>query len=310
MITKYLTSNWKAMGLATLATGLHGNLLAQGSAASTQSGISEQEVLFYTVAGMLIFVSLAVLIVALYILQLIRLVMQRDTAPVTVPVEVQATGSFWISFKKKFITGDLLPVEQEKEVAIDHVYDGIQELDNHMPPWLKYIFYGTIAFAIIYCINFFSLGLVQTSEQEYLAEMAQAEKEVGEFRKLAAASIDENNAKQVTDEAALAGAKLIYSQNCSACHGAAGEGGVGPNLTDEYWLHGGSVKDVFKSIKYGIPQKGMIAWQQKLKPDEIQSVSSYILSLQGTKPANGKEPQGDKVVSAEVQPENKNVSSL
>jgi cytochrome c oxidase cbb3-type subunit 3 len=190
------------------------------------------------------------------------------------------------------------------------VYDGIQELDNHMPPWLKLTFYGTIAFAIIYCINFFSLGLVQTSDQEYVAEMAQAEKEVGEFRKLAAAGIDESNAKQVTEAAALASAQTLYTQNCGACHGAAGEGGVGPNLTDEYWLHGGSVKEVFKTIKYGIPQKGMIAWQQKLKPEEIQNMASYILSLQGTKPANGKEPQGDRVVSNETKPESKNMSSL
>lgn len=238
--------------------------------------------------------------------KLLRLILEKDTAPAIAPV----TESFWSTFKKKFITGDVLPVEQEAEVALDHVYDGIQELDNHMPPWLKYTFYGTIAFAVIYCISFFSLGLVQISEQEYVAEMAQAEKEVGEFRKLVAASIDENTAKQITDEATLASAKAIYSQNCSACHGAAGEGGVGPNLTDEYWLHGGSVKDVFKTIKYGIPQKGMIAWQQKLKPDEIQSVSSYILSLQGTKPANSKEPQGDKVVSADAQSEGKSMSSL
>ncbi|MDO1445408.1 c-type cytochrome [Rhodocytophaga aerolata] len=308
MTTKCLKSNWKAVGLAALATCLHGNLFAQGSASSTQTGVSEQEILFLVVSGMLIFVSIAVLVVALYILQVMRIIMQKDT--VTAPVEVIATESFWLTFKKKFITGDVLPVEQEGAVAMDHIYDGIQELDNHMPPWLKYTFYGTIAFAIIYCINFFSLGLVQTSEQEYVAEMAQAEKEVGEFRKLAAASIDENSAKQVTDEAALTSAKAIYSQNCSACHGAAGEGGVGPNLTDEYWIHGGSVKDVFKTIKYGIPQKGMIAWQQKLKPDEIQNVSSYILSLQGTKPANGKEPQGDRVVSAETTPESKTMSSL
>jgi cytochrome c oxidase cbb3-type subunit 3 len=304
MTTKYLKSKWKAIGLAALATCLNGNLFAQGSAASAQGGASEQAVLFYIVAGMLIFVSIALLLVALYTLQVMRLIMQPETAS----AEAVATESLWVTIKKKFITGDVVPVEQEAEVAIDHVYDGIQELDNHMPPWLKLTFYGTIAFAIIYCINFFSLGLVPTSEQEYVAEMQQAEKETGEFRKLAAAGVDENNAKQVTDEALLASAQTLYTQNCSACHGQAGEGGVGPNLTDEYWLHGGDVKDVFKAIKYGIPQKGMIAWQQKLKPDEIQLVASYILSLQGTNPANGKEPQGDRVVSSETQADSKNMS--
>jgi cytochrome c oxidase cbb3-type subunit 3 len=306
MRTTYLTSKGKALGLAALATCLNGNLFAQNSTATTQTSASEQAVLFYIAAGMLIFISLTVLTVALYTLQVMRLIMQPETAP----AQVVAKESLWVSFKKKFITGDVLPVEQEAEVAIDHVYDGIQELDNHMPPWLKLTFYGTIAFAIIYCINFFSLGLVQTSDQEYVAEMAQAEKEVGEFRKLAAAGIDESNAKQVTEAAALASAQTLYTQNCGACHGAAGEGGVGPNLTDEYWLHGGSVKEVFKTIKYGIPQKGMIAWQQKLKPEEIQNMASYILSLQGTKPANGKEPQGDRVVSNETKPESKNMSSL
>jgi cytochrome c oxidase cbb3-type subunit 3 len=305
-MTTNLKTNWKAFGLAALAICLNGNVFAQGSTEASHSTASEQAVLFYIAAGMLIFVSIAVLVVGLYILQVMRLIMQPETAP----AQVIAKESLWVSFKKKFITGDVLPVEQEAEVAIDHVYDGIQELDNHMPPWLKFTFYGTIAFAIIYCINFFSLGLVQTSEQEYIAEMAQAEKEVGEFRKLAAASIDENNAKQITEAAALASAQTLYTQNCGACHGPAGEGGVGPNLTDEYWLHGGSVKDVFKTIKYGIPQKGMIAWQQKLKPEEIQAMASYILSLQGTKPTNGKEPQGDRVVSSEPATDSQNVSSL
>jgi cytochrome c oxidase cbb3-type subunit 3 len=216
------------------------------------------------------------------------------------PETAEARESLWSRIYKRFVVGNMSPVdpEKEKEIALSHSYDGIVELDNYMPPWLKYIFYGTIAFAAIYLVNFFSLGLVQTSEQEYVAEVQRAEIQIAQYRKANAASIDENTAKLVKEEPLLAQAKTIYEQNCQACHGAAGEGGVGPNLTDEYWLHGGDVKEVFKTIKYGIPQKGMIAWQQKLKPDEIQSVASYILSLQDTHPANAKEPQGEKVTSA------------
>src|SRR5690606_36947530 len=100
--------------------------------------------------------------------------------------------------------------------------------------------------------------------------------------------------------AALEEAKTLYVQNCAACHGADGGGTVGPNLADEYWLHGGTVQDVFRVIKYGVQEKGMIPWQDKLNPEQIQIVASYILSLQGTTPASAKEPQGEKVEMKEI----------
>jgi cytochrome c oxidase cbb3-type subunit III len=101
----------------------------------------------------------------------------------------------------------------------------------------------------------------------------------------------------VSDAKVLAEGKEIFTGKCVACHGALGEGGVGPNLTDEYWLHGGTINDIFKTIKNGVPEKGMISWKATLKPNEIQSVSNYIASLAGTTPPNGKAPQGDKVSS-------------
>lgn len=303
IINQYSKTKWKALAALSLASLISNGLFAQGQADQSSSA-GEQTVQLYVVAGMLLFVSIAVLITAIYTLQVMRYMLQKDT------VSAEATESIWSIINKRFISGNMIPVdvEQEKAIALDHSYDGIVELDNFMPPWLKYIFYGTIAFAVIYIINFFSLGLVQTSEQEYLAEVQRAEMQIAEYRKANAASIDENSAKLVKEEALLAQAKSIYQQNCQACHGGAGEGGVGPNLTDEFWLHGGDVKDVFKTIKYGIPQKGMIAWQQKLKPDEIQSVASYILSLQGTHPANAKEPQGEKITKADSKAESKNIS--
>jgi cytochrome c oxidase cbb3-type subunit 3 len=106
--------------------------------------------------------------------------------------------------------------------------------------------------------------------------------------------IDENNVKVVTDETILAAAGKTYMQYCSACHGNEGQGGVGPNLTDNYWLHGGSVSDIFSIIQHGVPEKGMIAWQGQLSPEQMQGLASYILqSLVGTQPPNPKEPQGE-----------------
>ncbi|MEZ5173452.1 MAG: c-type cytochrome [Bacteroidia bacterium] len=128
--------------------------------------------------------------------------------------------------------------------------------------------------------------------QEYQEQLAEAELMKKEQLQKAAANVDETNVTMLTDAAMLASGKEIYTGNCAACHGQAGEGGVGPNLTDKFWLHGGGISNVFKTIKYGVPAKGMIAWQSQLKPEAIQKVASYVLSLQGSNPANPKEPQG------------------
>ncbi|MFD2244943.1 c-type cytochrome [Pontibacter ruber] len=172
-----------------------------------------------------------------------------------------------------------------------HDFDGIQEYDNDLPPWWKYMFYVSIVFAIGYMLHFhvFRSGALQT--EEYEMEMEQA-------AIFAAKNADDPNAitdyKVLTDAAALESGKSIFSTNCAACHGPEGQGTVGPNLTDEYWLHGGDVNDIFKTVKFGVPAKGMVPWQGKLTKDQILEVSSYILSLQGSNPANAKEPQGEK----------------
>ncbi|WP_045464988.1 cbb3-type cytochrome c oxidase N-terminal domain-containing protein [Sporocytophaga myxococcoides] len=188
---------------------------------------------------------------------------------------------------------DTVPLDQEESILTDHVYDDIRELDNNLPPWWKYMFYATIvfSFAYIYYYHFNENGQLQI--EEYTQELAVAEKEKEAYMKLAANSIDETNVK-LADLKGIEKGKGLYQQNCAACHGSLGEGGVGPNLTDPYWLHGGGVKNVFKSIKYGIPQKGMISWKAQLSPSAIQEVASYIISIQGSNPTNAKSPQGDK----------------
>ncbi|GGF98947.1 c-type cytochrome [Pontibacter amylolyticus] len=172
-----------------------------------------------------------------------------------------------------------------------HDFDGIQEYDNDLPPWWKYLFYVTIVFAVGYMLHYhvFRTGALQI--EEYETEMAQA-------ALITAQNVEDPNAvtnfEVLTDAAALESGKALYIQNCAACHGQAGEGTVGPNLTDEYWLHGGDVNDIFKTVKFGVPSKGMVPWQGKLTKDQMLEVSSYILSLQGSNPPNAKEAQGEK----------------
>lgn len=179
------------------------------------------------------------------------------------------------------------------ELLASHDYDGIREFDNDLPPWWKMTFYVTAAFAAVYLGWFHTGSTDRLSAAEYKAEMVEA-------TMLAAQSglADDPNKptdyKPLTAAADIDAGKSVFVQNCAACHGKAGEGTVGPNLTDEYWLHGGDVNKVFHTIKYGVQSKGMVPWKGKLSGKEMLQVASYILTLKGTNPPNGKEPQGDK----------------
>ena len=184
-----------------------------------------------------------------------------------------------------------IPLDREAEVATDHNYDGIIELDNSLPPWWVYMFYGTIIFAITYMI-YFTYFDGPTQQMEYDAEVAQAIQKKNEFLKKTAALVDETSVLILTDATALAKGKSGYITKCAACHGMNGEGLVGPNLTDDYWIHGGGIKDIFKTIKYGWPEKGMISWESQITPMEMQQISSFIITIKGTNPANPKAPQG------------------
>ncbi len=199
------------------------------------------------------------------------------------------SNAWWRKF-----SGVSTPVDDEEKILIQgHEYDGIQELDNRMPPWLSFLFQGTILFAVVYMVIYHGLKIADLPEAELARELQRAEIQKAAFLERAGALIDENSVEVTTDAAALETGKSLYLANCAACHGPEGEGTVGPNLTDAYWLHGGGIQNLFKTIKYGVPEKGMIAWEKQLKPQEIQFVSSYILTLAGTNPANSKEAQGE-----------------
>lgn len=187
-------------------------------------------------------------------------------------------------------------IEKEQDLLMHHEYDGIRELDNVLPPWWLWLFYGTIAWSAVYLVNMHVTHTWADSHEEYAAEMEQARTDIAAYMAKSAGAVDESNVTVIADADALAAAKSTFVQYCAACHGADGAGSetsVGPNLTDAYWIHGGGVQNVFKTIKYGVPEKGMISWKSQLKPQEIQALASYILSLQGTGPATQKAPQGE-----------------
>lgn len=185
---------------------------------------------------------------------------------------------------------DAVPIEEEESILLDHNYDGIKELNNNLPPWWKWMFYLTIIFSFVYIFRYHFSGSGKLQAAEYEEEMLIAAADKKAFMEKSANSVDESSVKVVTE---FTKGKEIFIEMCAACHGKNMEGGVGPNLTDEYWIHGGSIQDVFKSIKYGFPEKGMIAWQSQLSPAQMQEIASYIASMKGSNPANAKAPQGN-----------------
>ena len=194
---------------------------------------------------------------------------------------------------------EAVPVEREEEVLTDHEYDGIRELDNVLPPWWVYLFYVTIIFSVVYMIRYHVVGSGNVMAEEYQAEMLEAEK-VQEAMAEAnpGMAISEENVERLTENSEIERGKVIFNANCATCHLETGGGDNGPNLTDQYWIHGGSIKDIFTTIKYGVSGK-MIAWETMIKPDDMQRVASYVMTLQGTNPPNGKEPQGELYVPME-----------
>ena len=184
-------------------------------------------------------------------------------------------------------------VEDEGELLLDHDYDGIKELDNNLPPWWVYLFYICIAFAVIYLVRFEIMG-GDNQETELKNEMAQAQKEIAEYKKTAPDLMDENSVTLLTDAADLSAGKEIFMANCVACHRADAGGQIGPNLTDDHWILGGGIKNIFHTLMNGGRDgKGMISWKGTLKPKQMQEVASYVISLQGSNPKDPKAPEGE-----------------
>ncbi len=204
----------------------------------------------------------------------------------------------WLKNMYKKLLGQK-PLEEEGEIILDHNYDGIKELDNSLPPWWLYGFYISIVFAAIYLLKYHVFdGDNQIDELEI--ELAEAKTAIEAYKKTAKNLVDINTVTKLTETSDLSAGKKIFDTNCVACHMIDGGGGIGPNLTDQNWILGGGIKNVFRTVSEGGRSgKGMIAWKQQLKPLEIAQVASYVLTLQGTSPANPKAPEGDVWVEAE-----------
>lgn len=175
-----------------------------------------------------------------------------------------------------------------------HESDGIRELDNPLPPWLKYLFYVTLVFAAAYLILLWAFKDDRLrQEKEYQKKVLIAEENLKE--KEAEAEVPDSAGTAVAEPAiSLEAGKLTYQKFCAVCHGQNGEGLVGPNFTDEYWIHGGSMQDMTNVVNTGVIEKGMISYKNQLTPKQITEVLTYIISLEGTNPPNQKAPQGEK----------------
>nr|WP_315233059.1 cbb3-type cytochrome c oxidase N-terminal domain-containing protein [uncultured Flavobacterium sp.] len=192
------------------------------------------------------------------------------------------------------------PLANENQLLLEHDYDGIKELDNNLPPWWVYLFYACILFGVVYMVRYEVLG-ADNQEMELKKEVAQAKIDIAEYMKTAPDLMDEKTVTLLTDPADLAAGKEIFTANCAACHRADGGGQIGPNLTDEKWILGGGIKNVFHTlVNGGRDGKGMISWKGTLKPKEMQKVASYILSLKGSNPPDAKAPEGEVWVEENV----------
>lgn len=218
---------------------------------------------------------------------------EKAAALLVVPELVVSTPEVdKITFWQKVLS--LRPLSEEKDMLEEHDYDGIKELNNPTPGWFMYLFYFTIIFGFVYLLNYHVFKIGNLQEEEYAIELKQAEISKKAFLAKSANNVDENNIKISNTVAVLNDGKAIFLKNCVACHGEKGQGTVGPNLTDEYWIHGGKIGNIFKTVKYGVPEKGMISWEKQLTPKQMADVANYIKSLANSNPPNPKEQQGVK----------------
>jgi cytochrome c oxidase cbb3-type subunit 3 len=260
---------------------------------TTIGGLSSSS--FYVMVS-IIFLELLVILVLLVNIRLLLSSQKKAlvTVEATEAVAVAKQRMNWWSWFNK-----LRPIEQEADLDLGHDYDGIRELDNRLPPWWLYGFYATIIIAAIYLWRYHISHTAPLSKEEYEIAVQKGEQQKNEYLKLKGEAIDENSIAML-GAADIAEGKNLFTNpaKCAMCHGADASGfvngspGVGPNLTDDYWIHGGDIKSVFKTIKYGIDGKGMPEWKSSLTPKQIAQLASFVKSLRGSNPAKAKAPDG------------------
>jgi cytochrome c oxidase cbb3-type subunit 3 len=268
-------------------------LTAPAFAQSAEPASSNLETLLIVVLSFVLIVAVLILIIGLYLVNIIKMILLEDKKQKAVaegkeyvPAEEK---SWWSKIMNK--ASDAVPIEKEETILLDHNYDGIKELDNHLPPWWKWLFYFTIVWGIVYLLVYHVFDAQPLMIEEYDIAMEDARIAKEAMMAVAGNNIDENNVEFSDAADVLANGKAIYDRECVACHAPEGQGLIGPNFTDNYWIHGGSIQNVFTTIKYGVPQKGMISWQSKLTPSDMRDVASYVLTFVGTTPQNPPAPK-------------------
>lgn len=279
-----------ADALKTIAILLVGLLFSGSAFAAGASG--EENPIFELdmsdIIGMVI-VDLLLLFIFIYFQRVFN-----NLAQELLPAKAIKERSPW--FKLNRVLTDAVEIEDEETIMMDHEYDGIRELDNNLPPWWKWGFYTTIVFAVVYLANYHVFKYGDLQHEELAKDMALAEEQKQAYLATLKLSVDETNVTQLTEGSDLAAGKQIFANNCAICHGDMAQGNTGPNLTDEHWIYGNDIVNVFKTIKYGT-SNGMTAWGEDdmLLGHEMQQVASYVMSLHGTFAAGGISPQGEKM---------------
>lgn len=275
------------LGLGSFSANAQDSAAAEPAVAAAPVGFWAN--LFATAPNDMLITMLVILVELTVIFVLVRVQIKLLKAAKPVEEEIAKIPFTWARFLEKL--GANKATDDVESLDLNHDYDGIRELDNNIPKWWQMAFAGTVLIGIIYLFRMFVTGTLLDQESELARDQKIAAIKMTEYLKNAANNIDENSVTML-DASGIAQGAEIYAKNCVACHGSVGEGGIGPNLTDEYWIHNGGLKDIFYSIKYGWAEKGMKSWKDDFSPVQIAQLTSYIKSLAGTNPPNAKEKEG------------------
>ena len=294
--------------VAVVFSGIPGAIAQAPDDAANAAGSGIPEIFFQPVNYLIAFIIL-ILIVVIYAMHRAIIALTKTITGEGESVEKTVVMEEAGEIKKASAWNELMdrltravPVEKEKDILLNHNYDGIRELDNQLPPWWKWGFYVTIVFAFIYLAHY-HLGSGKLMAAEYDEELKVAAMEKAERLKEAKNNVTEENVTLLAEANDIEEGKNIFQTNCVTCHGNNAQGTeTAPNLTDPYWLHGGGIKNVFRTITNGVPGKAMISWQSKLSPRQINQVASFVLSLEGSDPAGAKQPEGELYIPDATQP--------
>lgn len=193
-----------------------------------------------------------------------------------------------------------VPGTRDTDRLLEHEYDGIREYDNPLPGWWVYLFWLTVIASPIYYV-YYHVGIGKSIHDEYNLTVSDAAAREAEMMAKQDLS-EEGLASLMENKGAMSGMAQVYQANCATCHGAKAEGFTGPNLTDEYWIHGGSLIDIYETIRDGVPGKEMQSWLPKLGPGKVMMMAAYVGTKRNTNVSGGLAPQGEKWVPGKNEP--------